>query len=133
MLLLTEITLIDNQFTFQGFGAGLRRKFFLELALAPTVNIRTVNELSQISCNASTCTVCIYCTNMYCILCNRVECGHFFERTEQNSSTNQRSGVILEVRFQNFNPSERRARRRTHVKVLIFKKFQGAQMLIFFK
>ena len=32
---------------------------------------------------------------------SRVECGHFF-LIGQNRSSNQRSGTILEVRFQNF-------------------------------
>ena len=41
----------------------------------------------------------------------------------QNRSTNQRSGMILEVQIQIFG---------AHVKVFIFKKFQGAQILIFF-
>ena len=43
----------------------------------------------------------------------------------QNRSTSQRSGMILEVQIQIFG-----ARRRTRVKVFIFKKFQGAQILI---
>ena len=42
----------------------------------------------------------------------------------QNRSSNQ------EVQFQNFGT--RRTRQRMHVKVLIFKKIQGAQILIFF-
>ena len=42
----------------------------------------------------------------------------FFIR--QNRSSNQRSGMILEVQIQNFG-----ARRRTRVKVFIFEKFQG--------
>ena len=38
----------------------------------------------------------------------------------QNRATNQRSGIILEVQIRSFS-----ARRRTRVKVFIFKKFQG--------
>ena len=55
-------------------------------------------------------------------LSSRVECWHFL--IGQNRSSNQRSGMILELQIQNF-----RASRRTRVKVLIFKKFQGAQLL----
>ena len=48
----------------------------------------------------------------------------------QNRSSNQRSGIILEVQIQNFGA--RGAHWRTCVKVFIFKKFQGAQILLFF-
>ena len=51
----------------------------------------------------------------------RVECGHFLIKQ------NQRSGMILEVQFLNFG-----AQQHKRVKVFIFKKFQGAQILIFF-
>ena len=50
----------------------------------------------------------------------------------QNRSTNQRSGIILEVQIQNFSERERCTRRCTSVKVFIFKKFQGAEISIFF-
>ena len=50
----------------------------------------------------------------------------------QNRSTNQRSGMILEVQFQNFDGHAHRARLRTRFKVFIFLKFQGAQISIFF-
>ena len=40
--------------------------------------------------------------------------------------------MILEVQFQHFGTRARHARSRTHVKVFIFKKFQGAQILRFF-
>ena len=42
----------------------------------------------------------------------------------QNKSSNQKSGMILEVQIQNFSTH-------TSVKVFIFKKYQGAQILIF--
>ena len=50
---------------------------------------------------------------------NRVECGFFF--IGETTSSNQRLGIILEVQIKSFG-----ARRRTRVKVFLFKKFQGA-------
>ena len=49
-----------------------------------------------------------------------------------NRSSNQWSGMILEVHFQNFGTRSHMLHRCTYVKVFIFKKFQGAQILIFF-
>ena len=40
--------------------------------------------------------------------------------------------MILEVKFQNFIARGRGTRRRTRVKVFIFKKFQGVKILIIF-
>ena len=40
--------------------------------------------------------------------------------------------MILEVQFQSFIARGRRTRRRTRVKVFIFKKFQGVKILIIF-
>ena len=59
---------------------------------------------------------------MYCIV-YRVECGHFFYRTEQ---VKQPKPVSHDFR----SPIPKF--RRTRVKVFIFKKFQGAQISIFF-
>ena len=50
----------------------------------------------------------------------------------QKRSSNQRSGMILEVQFQNFGTRMCRAPWCTRIKVFIFKNFQGAQILIFF-
>ena len=58
---------------------------------------------------------------MYCIV-YRVECGHFFYRTEQ----------VKQPKVSHDFRSPIPKFRRTRVKVFIFKKFQGAQILIFF-
>ena len=56
------------------------------------------------------------------IIWSWVECGHFF--IKQNKSSNLRSGMILEVKIQNFGSRALGMRRRN--KVFIFKTFQGA-------
>ena len=56
---------------------------------------------------------------------NRVERGRLFLRG-QNRSTNQRSGMILEVQNRRFSAHTRGAHWRMRTKVVIFKKLQGA-------
>ena len=55
----------------------------------------------------------------------RVECGLLF-LNGQNRSTNQRSGMILEVQYRRFSARARGAHRRMRIKVFILKKFHGA-------
>ena len=62
---------------------------------------------------------------------SRVERGTLFLRG-QNRSTNQMSGMILEVQNRRFSARLRSARQRMCSKVFIFKKFQGAYKFIFF-
>ena len=60
----------------------------------------------------------IYCEVKAWNMHTRVECGNFF--ISQNRSTNQRSGMILDIQIQIFGACQG-----MHVKVFIFKKIPG--------
>ena len=53
----------------------------------------------------------------------RVQCGHFF--INQDRSSNQRSGIVLEVQIQNFGACFCAPRHCMHFKVFIFKNLRG--------
>ena len=64
-------------------------------------------------------------SKMYLFIYSRVECGRLFLRG-QNRSTNQRSGIILEVQNRRFCARGHGAHWRMRTKVFNFKKFQWA-------